>query len=47
LLHVSFKIAAKMGGRFVDAVRENQEVIERGVTENLFKKHIRPVFLPG
>jgi hypothetical protein len=47
LLHISFKIAAKMGGRFVEAVSENQEVIERGVTENLFKKHIRPVFLPA
>jgi len=47
LLHVSFKIAAKMGTRFIDAVGANQEVIAHGVTENLFEKHIRPVFLPG
>jgi hypothetical protein len=47
LLHVSFKIAAKMGRRFTDAVRENEEIIGRGVTENLFERHIRPVFLPG
>jgi hypothetical protein len=47
LLHVSFKIAAKMGSRFTEAVRENQKIIARGVTENLFERHIRPVFLPA
>ncbi len=44
LLHVSFKIAARMGERFTDAVRENEALIARGVTENLFERHIRPVF---
>jgi len=46
LLHVSFKIAAKMGDRFLDAVKSNEEIIARGVTANLFERHIRPVFLP-
>ncbi|MDP9337541.1 MAG: tagaturonate epimerase family protein [Acidobacteriota bacterium] len=46
LLHVSFKIAAKMGERFTGAVKENVELIARGVTENLFERHIRPVFFP-
>ena len=46
LLHVSFKIAAKMGSRFTDAVKANEDLIARGVTENLFERHIRPVFLP-
>ena len=46
LLHVSFKIAAKMGDRFLDAVRSKEEIIARGVTANLFERHIRPVFLP-
>jgi hypothetical protein len=45
LLHVSFKIAAKMGKRFLDAVQSNEEIIARGVTANLFERHIRPVFL--
>jgi len=45
LLHVSFKIAAKMGNRFLDAVKSNEEIIAPGVTENLFERHIRPVFL--
>lgn len=47
LLHVSFKIAAKMGERFTDAVKQNEKVIARGVTENLFERHIRPVFFPS
>jgi tagaturonate epimerase len=46
LLHVSFKIAAKLGERFTGAVKENEELISRGVTENLFERHIRPVFVP-
>ena len=45
LLHVSFKIAAKMGERFLDAVKSNEEIIAEGVTANLFERHIRPVFL--
>jgi hypothetical protein len=45
LLHVSFKIAAKIGDRFLDAVKSNEEIIARGVTDNLFERHIRPVFL--
>ena len=45
LLHVSFKIAAKMGDRFLHAVKSNEEIIARGVTANLFERHIRPLFL--
>lgn len=45
LLHVSFKIAAKMGARFTDAVRQNEQLIGRQVTNNLFERHIRPVFV--
>jgi hypothetical protein len=46
LLHVSFKIAAKMGERFTIAVKENEDLIAREVTRNLFERHIRPVFFP-
>lgn len=45
LLHVGFKIAAKMGARFTGALQANREVIAANVTENLFARHIRPVFL--
>ena len=45
LLHVGFKIAAKMGERYLQALDTNREIIARNVTENLFERHIRPVFL--
>jgi hypothetical protein len=45
LLHVSFKIAAKMGARFTDAVQRNEQLIGREVTKNLFERHILPVFV--
>ncbi len=45
LLHVGFKVAAKMGGRYVSALEANEEVVARNVTANLFERHIKPVFL--
>jgi tagaturonate epimerase len=45
LLHVGFKIAAKMGSRYLDLLEANEAVIARNVTENLFDRHIAPVFL--
>lgn len=45
LLHVGFKIAAKMGRRYLDLLDANQVVIARNVTENLYNRHIAPVFL--
>ena len=45
LLHVGFKIAAKMGKRYLDLLEANEAVIARNVTENLFDRHIAPVFL--
>lgn len=45
LLHVGFKVAAKMGFRYLDLLDSNQELIARNVTENLFARHIAPVFL--
>jgi tagaturonate epimerase len=45
LLHVGFKIAAKMGDRYLRMVEQCEPTISRNVTENLFVRHIRPVFL--
>jgi hypothetical protein len=46
LLHVGFKIAAKMGRRYLDLLDLNNEaVIAKNVTENLYGRHIAPVFL--
>ena len=45
LLHVGFKVAAKMGDRYLKELQSHQTVISRNVTKNLFERHIRPVFL--
>ena len=42
--HGGFKIAAKIGPRFLTALVPNEEVIARNVTENLHKWHIGPLF---
>ncbi len=45
LLHVGFKVAAKMGRRYTDALQANEAAVARNVTNNLFARHIRPIFL--
>jgi hypothetical protein len=45
LLHVGFKVAAKMGDGYLTALEANEEVVGRNVTVNLFERHIKPVFL--
>lgn len=45
LLHVGFKVAAKMGERYLEMLRQSEESISRNVTENIFDRHIKPLFL--
>lgn len=45
LLHVGFKVAAKMGRRYLDLLEANEAVIAKNVTGNLYGRHIAPVFL--
>ncbi len=45
LVHVGFKIAAKMGDRYLHALDVNEEIVGRNVTTNLYDRHIRPIFL--
>lgn len=45
LLHVGFKVAAQMGDRYLDLLQRNEAVIARNVTENLYNRHIAPLFL--
>ena len=45
LLHVGFKVAARMGRRYLDLLESNESVIARNVTENLYQRHILPVFI--
>jgi hypothetical protein len=45
LLHVGYKVAAKMGERYTKMLDACEESIARNVTTNLFERHIRPLFL--
>ena len=45
LLHVGFKIAARMGERYTKMLEACEESISRNVTTNLFDRHIEPLFL--
>ena len=45
LLHVSFKLAAKAGQRYLDLLVANEEVVAKNVTENLYARHLRPLFV--
>ena len=45
LLHVGFKVAARMGPRYLELLEKFEPSITRNVTENLFERHIKPVFL--
>jgi tagaturonate epimerase len=44
LLHVGFKVAAAMGQRFTDALEANEQIVSKNVTENLFDRHLQPLF---
>jgi len=45
LLHVSFKVAAKQGSRYTDLLTSNREIVAHQVTQNIFDRHFRPLFL--
>jgi len=45
LLHVGYKVAAKMGDKYLGMLGACEASIARNVTENLFDRHIRPIFL--
>jgi hypothetical protein len=38
-------VAAKMGPRYLSLLEANEEVIAKNVTENLYDRHMGPVFL--
>ena len=45
LLHVSFKLAAKAGQRYLDLLVANEEIVGKNVTENLYVRHLKPLFI--
>lgn len=45
LLHVGYKIAAQLGDRYLQMLVECEDSISRNVTENLYERHLKPLFL--
>ena len=45
LLHIGFKIAADLGDRYLNALKEYETVIAKHVCENLFDRHIKRLFM--
>jgi len=45
LLHVGYKVAAKMGQRYVDMLEACEPAVARNVTGNLYDRHLKPLFL--
>ena len=45
LLHVGYKIAAKMGDRYLGMLESCETAVSRNVTHNLYERHIKPLFL--
>ena len=45
LLHVAYKIAAEMGDDFLNALEKYEKTIAKNVTENIYERHIKPIFM--
>jgi len=45
LLHVAFKLATKKGQRYLDLLAANHEIVAKNVTENLYVRHLKPLFV--
>lgn len=44
LLHVSFKVAAKMGDRYLQLLKTHRDIVGKQVTDNLLQRHLIPLF---
>jgi hypothetical protein len=44
LLHVAYKIAARLGERYLSMLDACEESIARNVTANLYERHLKPIF---
>ena len=45
LIHVGYKIAAQMGDRYLKMLEACEPTIARNVTENLYQRHLKPLFV--
>jgi hypothetical protein len=45
LMHVSFKLAAKKGTRYLDLLTQHSDRVGQEVTDNIYHKHLKPLFI--
>ena len=45
LLHVGYKVASDMGDRYLDALEKFRDVVAQNVTENIYERHLKRVFI--
>jgi hypothetical protein len=45
LIHVGYKIAAQMGGRYLKMLKTCAKTVAKNVTENLYERHLKPLFV--
>ena len=45
LIHVGYKIAARMGDRYLNALKKHEAFVSKNVTENLYERHLKPLFV--
>ncbi|MBD0350605.1 MAG: hypothetical protein ICV65_05575 [Flavisolibacter sp.] len=45
LLHVAYKVAGENGDRYYAALKKYKDIVAANVTENLYERHIEPLFL--
>lgn len=44
LLHVSYKLAAEQGERYINLLKQHKDLVGQQVTENIFDRHIKRLF---
>lgn len=47
LLHIAYKIAAEMGERYINALEKYEANIAPHITDNIYSRHIKPIFMPA
>ncbi len=45
LLHCGYKVAAEYGDTYFNALNKYKDIVAKNVTENIFERHIKPLFI--
>jgi hypothetical protein len=45
LIHVGYKIAARKGDKYLDALEAHEASVAKNVTRNLYERHLKPLFV--